>query len=209
METKAYAAIIRALNSDYYAAKEGISKSAKPPGDRYRASLGDPAASKLSDFEAAFTQTLAASFDTGRQTQPYLIPIQAVFEAVWVSGDLCASLDTTDPGLFTIPGTVPWVGLPEGASKEMLDRFFRVAVHTWANAKAGWSAEIGSGNFKVFLTEVGGLSCMKTRFPDRAGVEKVARQVLGMSELEDRKFFKNSIVPFVMYVREGIEPTTD
>ena len=209
MDKKAYGAISRALSSGYYDAKAVVSRSAKTPGGRYRESLGEEGAAKLNEFETAFTQTLAQSLDTRHPVEPYLVPLQAVAEAVWMSGNLCAALDTTDPSLFAIPGALPGIGLPEGASKEMLDRFFRVAVHTWSNAKEGWSTEIGSDNFKIFLTEVGAISCMKTRFPDRTAVEKAARQVLGTPELADRKFFKNSIVSDVMYIREGIEPPID
>ena len=211
MDRKTMISIKRALNSDFYAAKTVAGRSPKSVVEAYEESLRESGTGTRTDFENAFIGLLIESLKLRRDRHdPLLYPMQVVTEAIKMSSGLCDSLDTMDPSLFKIPGTIPGLvtGDADGATKEMLDRFFRIAVHTWSSSR-GAAIEIGSANFTLYVERVAGIACMKARFPDSASIEKIAPRVLGGADLSDRKFFKNSILPHVLYVRYGIEPPVE
>lgn len=97
----------------------------------------------------------------------------------------------------------------EGFTREMFDRSFRVVMHTRANAQGAARTQFGSQSFALYLEQVAAIAVRKKQYPDQASIEKVARMCLGMPELENVKFFKSSIVPHVLYIRDGTEPSLE
>lgn len=205
MEGPAITTIAKAIN----AASKLPPTRPLPLGQQYAESLAQVGATGTNslqrDFAALMVETLgfkpSTSFD-------YLRPMQAVIDAAIISEDLCDGMDPMDAAFFVLPGTVPGIKMngSDGLTREMLDRFFRVTVHLRVNGRHGWREGTSAANFKSFLTEVGGLACMRAKFPDEKSIQAGARQILGSPELSGREHFKSTFIPYVMYVREGIDP---
>lgn len=207
-----FAVLCKAMVSEHRSLTEQARRKSMRPGAIYKETLNGKAVEGLAPAMTGFLDNFAEMLNLDYRSEPAEIrAFCALTKAAWVDNNVQLEFDLTNPTLFRIPGDVPGLVVPGGESftREMFDRSFRVVAHTKANAKGAARTEIGSQNFEIYLSQVAAIAVRRKQFPDLASIEKAARMCLGMSELENRKFFKASLVPHVLFIRDGTEPSFD
>ena len=207
-----FAVLCKAMLSEHSSLAEQSRRKSMRPGAIYKETLNDKAVEGMAPAMTGFLNNFVEMLNLDYRSEPAEIrAFCALAKAAWVDSNVQLEFDLTNPTLFKIPGDVPGLIVPGGDSftREMFDRSFRVVAHTKANAKGAARTEIGSQNFEIYLSQVAAIAVRRKQFPDLASIEKAARMCLGIPELGNGKFFKASIVPHVLFIRDGTEPSFD
>jgi hypothetical protein len=209
-----FTVLFKAMEAEHRSLAEQSRRKSMPLGAIYKESLNEEELGKLDPALRGFLEGFAEMLNLEwKAAPPELRSFTAMAKAAWHndSKHVDFDFDLGNPASFKIPGNVPGMAATsgEGFTREMFDRSFRVVMHTRANAQGAARTQFGSQSFALYLEQVAAIAVRKKQYPDQASIEKVARMCLGMPELENVKFFKSSIVPHVLYIRDGTEPSLE
>ncbi len=207
-----FTVLFKAMEAEHRSLSEQARRKSMRPGAIYKESLNDKVVEGLAPAMTGFLDNFVEMLNLDYRSEPAEIrAFCALAKAAWVDNNVQLEFDLTNPTLFRIPGDVPGLIVPgtDSFTREMFDRSFRVVAHTKANAKGAARTEIGSQSFGIYLSQVAAIAVRRKQFPDAASIEKAARMCLGIPELGNGKFFKASIVPHVLFIRDGTEPAFD